>query len=229
MNKVHEQIRTFANKEPEGFFAPVRVDHSGYAVSKDKIREKNLRNIELLKAALEDVQNANPPMPDKEIAYLHFQLGISYNATKDFTSAHFHFEKAFSYNLPRQLDFVHMLAVKYGFSLLNIGYYKQAKQYVEDMLPSFSHYGDFLFMTGFVHKMNDEYLSAILYFLRATTSPNCTEKGLTTFQAYHQIGECYAMLGQYDMSRMFFEKCGDYAPSKECLRKLDELLKSQEE
>lgn len=229
MNKIHEQIRTFGNKEPEGFFAPVKVDHSGYAVSKDKIKEKNQRNIALLKSALEDALNANPPMPDKEIAYLHFQLGVSYSATRDFMSAHFHFEKAFSFNLPRHLDFVHMLAVKYGISLLNIGCRAQAKEYVQDMLPSFSHYADFLFMTGFVYKMNDEYLSAILYFIRATAAPNCTEKAMRTHLPYHQIGECYTMLGQYDMARMFFEKCGNYQPSKEALVKLDELIKSQEE
>lgn len=221
--KVHEQLTKIGGGLNTGFLAPIYVDHSGYAVSPEKVIEKNHRNIELLQAAVEDLQNSPEEIPDKEFAYLYFQMGVSYSAIRDFPSAHFYFEKAFSYHLPAHLDFVHLLAVKYGFSLLNIGFVAQAKDYVQDMYPSFAHYADFVFMMGCVYKSNREYPTAILYFLKATTLESCTEKGMNSFGAYYHIGDCYALMDQFDMAKIFFEKAGDFPPAKNALKHLEDL------
>lgn len=222
--KVHEQLKKIAGGVAPGFMAPIIVDHSGYAVSPDKLLEKNQRNIDLLFSTIEEFENAPEKPEDRELAYLYFQLGTSYSAIKDFTSAHFYFEKAFSYNLPSKLVFVHLLAVKYGFSLINIGYFEQAKAYVEDMYPTFATYADFVFMAGVVYKFNRQYPTAILHLLRATTLQECTEAGVTTYSAYFQIGDCYAAMEQYDMAKMFFEKAGDLPAAKDALQRLEKLM-----
>lgn len=222
-SKVHEQLTKVGGGHNTGFLAPVYVDHSGYAVSHDKVLEKNRRNIDLLHAALKDLEESSSEVPDTEFAYIYFQLGVSYNVVRDFTASHFYLEKAFSYNLPQRLDFVHLLAVRYGYSLLNIGFHTQALEYVKDMIGSYSYYADFLYMAGIVYKANRDYLSAILHFIKATTAERCTEAGQNSYIAFYQIGDCYAILGQYDMAKMFFEKSIQFPASKQALEHLEEV------
>jgi hypothetical protein len=140
---------------------------------------------------------------------------------KDFKNAIPYFEKALSYNLAPEAEYVQMLIVSYGYSLIYSDRLTDAIAFLEQIYPLFNTYGDFVFLMGCCYIRSGEYLKAVSQFVRATTLTNYKGEGVTTYLALYNLGLLYDTLGEKDMAITFFEKAApQYAPAQEQLERL---------
>jgi len=64
-------------------------------------------------------------------------------------------------------------------------------------------------------------LKAALYFVQATQLTHYHVAGCNSFKPFFLLGVIYQMLGDPNMARTFYEKCGDYEPALASLRELN--------
>ena len=171
---------------------------------------KAKRNLDILLASEHDY-------PD---SYTYFQIGQSYYIMGDYENACRYFEKGLNFDLSPESEFVQLMIVHYGYSLLNMDRGEDAQIFLEQVYPCFDFLADFLMVMGTVYIRNGHYMKAALQFIKATQAEKFFTLGTNSFRAYYHLGAVYEMIGQLDNAILFYQKCGDYDLAKERLAEL---------
>jgi hypothetical protein len=175
---------------------PVEAIHVGYAISPEEMRVKQQRNLDMLHEELEK----NPGDP-----YVQFQIGQSLYILKNYEEAVDYFEKALDNDLDYNLTYVVLLICD-----LAAGYGRLGRQ--ADAMALMNKYEDkcktpkYIFTHGTVYYENEEYLKALLLFLKVVAMPDAQDKGEMLLDCYENIIAIYNRMGQPDMANMFVEK-----------------------
>lgn len=204
---IHEQLTPLKPRELVSFDIPLKVYHTGYVGTPEKIEQKNKRNIDLLLSALEQT-------PDD--AYLYYQLGQSYILGDDYESACEWFSKGLSFDLDPALEYVQTMVVSYGQSLLQTEKWTEALNFT-GIYDSFSSQTDFVYLMGRIYLANQQPLKAIAEFLKAIHMPPGRQQGVNSFLPCYYIALIYDNMGNQEIALMYYKKCGDFPPAKERL------------
>lgn len=206
---IHEALIPLTKDPYRSYTAPVTLDHVGYLGDGDQLRQKALRDMELLLLELEK---------DPQNPYLHFQVGQSHMLMRDEENALLCFQKALSCNPDPAADYTHILLYNYGHLLLEQGRAKEAS-----FLPAYyEHYRDnmdYLCLTGLYYLHINQPLKALTEFVNALSAlgGDLADKRAPSYY----IGYIYELFGKPDIARTHYQNCGaDYAPAVEALKRL---------
>lgn len=209
---VHETLVPLTKDPYRSYQAPVTLDHVGYLGSGDRLRQKAVRDMELLLRELE----RHPDDP-----YLSFQVGQSYMLMRDEENALSYFRKAVEHEPDPHADYTHILLYNYGHLLLERGQTDEASI----LLAYHEHYRDnmdYLCLTGLLYLHQNQPLKALTEFVDALAAPGGDLADRRTPSYY--IGYIYELFGKTEIARTHYQNCGaDYAPATEALARLDAL------
>ena len=196
--------------KPEKISLPLSVDHCGYNGTAEELQQKVKRNNDLLLKMLE--QTPNDP-------YLYFQLGQSYNAIGDAEKTCFYFGKGLEYDVNPQAEYVQLMVVGYGYSLLNLKRFEEALMF-EGIYEEFNFSADFLFLMGLIYMNNAMFDKAIQEFLNATQCNHSSVKGINNYLSFYNIGVIYECAGLPEEAKNYYKMCHNYEPALAGLQRL---------
>ena len=200
---IHEQIVSIDGSKYETYNLPIKFSHSGYSNEEIDRKDKSKRNIEML--LLELKENSNDP-------YLLYQLGKSYYMEKSYEKAEVYFVKALDYDLDIRLEYVQDLIESYGYSLLNNKKYEKALDLL-GVYDEFKHLADFVFLIGIIYMNNNMLDESINEFKKCLEYKKCKMDGVNSYLAYYNIGIIYECMGNKDLAKKYYKKCGNYEPA----------------
>lgn len=207
---IHEVLVPLTGDPYRSYTAPVTIDHVGYLGSGDRLRQKALRDMELLLRELER---------DPENPYLYFQIGQSYLLMRESENALLYFQKAMSHDPNPDADYTHILLYNYGHLLLEEGRADEA----DFLLAYHEHYRsnmDYLCLTGLFYLHRNQPLKALTEFVNALAAPGGDLANRREPSYY--IGYIYELFGKPEIARTHYQNCGaDYAPAAEALARLN--------
>lgn len=207
---IHEQVTPRTGATAETFLAPVTLNHVGYQKAVLQQTNKLVRNITLLKQALQ-TQPQNP--------YLWYQLGKSHYLQEAYPAAIEAFQQALGFEINFALEYAEDLIETYGYALINQGDYAAALDII-----SFEHYyrsADFLFLKALILMNNARLQEAVDTFLYCTTLPPGNKEGVNSFKARYNIGVILEVSGMKPEALAFYQQCGAYPPAQEGVKRLN--------
>lgn len=207
---IHEQVRRMDGSEYKRIAIPLSVRHVGYNGSAEEIAKKANRNIELLRKMLSD----NPEDP-----YIYFQLGQSYHILKDEENACLCYGKGLSFDVNPEAEYVQLMVVGYGYSLLNLGRQEEALSF-EGIYDTFSGSADFVCLMGLIYLRCGLVKEAIAEFKKAAAFQTSKAEGACSFVPNYNLGCIYEVLGDTALAASYYEKCGDFPAAKARLNSL---------
>lgn len=208
--RIHEQIVSKDGKGYDTYVIPFFTTHVGYQGGQDDRKIKAKRNLDLLLEELKVNENDS---------YILFQIGNAYFYEQEYQKAIPYLEKALEQPLNINLSYVHSIIITYGYCLFYTEQYQQALM-LEAMFDDCAGDADYMFILGLIYMQNARFEDAINAFLLATSIPECTVEGVNSFSAYYNIGVILECLGDKENAKIYYEKCGDYAPAVEGLGRL---------
>lgn len=209
---IHEQLTSKSSQPMTAFQFPMTLTHIGYLGTPEEIEAKAKRNIDLLVLELKN----HPKDP-----YLYYQLGESYSLKNDYETAYQYYDRGFGLEVDEKLDYVQIMIVSYGYSMLYTGRIEKALT-LAGVYDAFCENADFVFMMGNIYLKARENAKALLEFIKATTLSKHFQEGTNSFRAFHNIGCIYEAYGDINMAKTFFEKAENFPLSVERLRNLQE-------
>lgn len=198
---IHEQIVKKDGKEYSTYNLPIVINHIGY--SNDEINRKNKisRNLQLLKESL--INKGNDP-------YIYYQLGKSFYMDNNYNEAKFNFERSLDFNLDTKYEYVQDLIESYGYSLINLGEYKNSLKFL-NLYEEFKNSADFVFLIGLIYMNNGLFNESIIEFKKAKNFEICKMEGVNDYLANYNIGVIYECLGNKAKALEFYSMCTNYS------------------
>lgn len=209
-NIIHEQVRALDGSSYSSVRIPLTVDHCGYAGTYEELRQKSMRNIELLEKMLEE----NPEDP-----YIYFQLGQSYNMIRDDEKACYYYGKGLEFEVEPQMQYVQMMVIGYGYALLHLGQFEDALLF-ENIYEEFATTADFVCLMGLIYLRNGQVVKAMGEFLKATTFKTANTEGANSYIPTYNMGCINEVLGDIETAATLYRKCGNFKPALERLKEL---------
>ncbi len=210
-NPIHEQIvsKKAGDKSviEKQFLAPIKVIHHGYDISPEELKEKQERNLRLLRKSLEK---------EPENPYILFQIGQSEYLMNNYEDAIIYLNKALEYAPTTELEYVVITICDLAQTYREVARYKEAMELMERYKDKCKT-ARFVFMNALVYLDNEEYLKALTTFLKATTLPDAKSLGENFSDCYRNIIDIYRRMGENDMADMFVEKYEALQAEKEKL------------
>lgn len=209
---IHEQV---VLKEPGKYSygtypIPLVLNHAGYNGSEEALLQKAQRNISLLEKDLE----RHPDNP-----YTYFQLGQSYNLIHDDENACRYYAKGLSYEVDPAAEYVQMMVIGYGYALLHLNREKEALE-LAAVYDAFAVSADFITLMGLIYLRNQQYMKALLEFVKALSCKNAHVVGANSFIPSYNIGLINEMMGNKEMALVHYRKCGDFPMALEKIKEL---------
>lgn len=206
---IHEVLSPLGRTPYTSYTTSVEMDHVGYLGPGNKLKDKALRDMELLRKELEQ----NPEEP-----YYYFQIAQSYMLMRDSENALLYFQKAMERHPEPLADYTHILVYNYGHLLLE----KELLTQASILLDYYEYYHnnmDYLCLIGLYYLHLNQPLKALPEFVKALTAP---ERDMTDQrEPSYYIGYIYELFGKKDIARTHYLNCGnDYAPALEGLARL---------
>ena len=213
--KIHEQVTHRMGKELTAYQIPLTAYHIGYLGTPEERRQKAERNNKLL---FEELATS----PDDP--YIYYQLGQSYGLCGDAEQEYAYYHKGCSLPLDVALEYVKVMLVSYGYSMLNTNRKSQALQ-LEDYYDKLSSYADYACMLGNIYIDNNELLKAIHIFRHALTLTEYHVEGTTNASPWHNLGCIYESLGNIEEALFCYRKAMEW--NSPCTKdRYDSLLQS---
>lgn len=209
---IHEQV---VPKEPTKhsygtYQIPLILNHSGYNGSEEALLEKAQRNIALLEKDLE-IHPDNP--------YTYFQLGQSYNLIHDDENACYYYGKGLAYDVDPTAEYVQMMVIGYGYALLHLNRAEEALG-LSGVYDAFATSADFITLMGLIYLRNNQYMKAMLEFVKALSCKNVHVVGANSFIPSYNIGLINEMMGDKEMALVHYRRCGDFPMALEKIKEL---------
>lgn len=156
---------------------------------------------------------------DDRLPYILYQLGKGYYMAGDFQMACAYFECGLYFDLNPKLEYVIDMVETYGYALINSGQEEQAL-FFENIYEEFGNTADFKFLMGLIYMNNEMFDAAVEEFKKAVKMPEGRTKGANSYLAYYNIGVIYECLGDQERAKMYYHKCGGYAPAEKRLNNM---------
>ncbi len=207
---VHEQLERRDKRAKAVYDAPVTILHVGYDETEADMQEKCHRNIALLTAQL-DREGPDP--------YLYFQLGQCWRRLGETEKAFASFDAGLSMEVDPSLDYVKTMVESYGYTLLDLKRNQEALG-LSELYDVFALRADFVFLMGLIYMNNCLFDDAIEQFKKASTMEEFAVDGVNSYLANYNIGVIYECTGHIPEARIYYKKCGGYAPALERLKVL---------
>ena len=206
---VHEQICNADEKyDYLRLKLKFKVKHVGY-YGNEKV-EKARRNIELLLKMLEKGEDP----------YVYFQLGQAYHILQDEENTYYYYGKGLSIDTDEKLQYVQLMVIGYGYSMLNTGRIEEALSF-EGIYDSFSYIADFVCLMGLIYLRNGIIDKAVAEFMKADGMDYYFSDGSNSVVPRFNLGCINEVLGNIDEAVIYYKKCGSFTPA---LERLNELL-----
>lgn len=209
---IHEQV-VLIDPEKYQYHAyqiPMLLNHSGYSGSEESLRQKAARNIALLEKDL----LAHPDNP-----YTYFQIGQAYNMVHDDENACLYYGKGLSYDVDPKAEYVQMMVIGYGYSLLHLNRTEEALG-LSGVYDAFADSADFLTLMGLIYLRNGQYMQAMLEFVKALSCKNAHVVGANSFIPSYNLGLINEMMGNKEMALIHYRRCGDFPMALEKIHEL---------
>lgn len=210
INPIHEVLIPIDGAHSSSYDAPISADHVGYQGSKEKLRKKAERDMELIRTEIEK---------DPKNPYLYFQMGQSCMLMRNHDDALFWFRKAMELAPRPGADYTLVLLCNYASILLDNNLADEAAN-ILSYHDSFADTKDFLCLAGRIYLRMGQPLKALPEFVQALHAPKyCLDN---SHAPSYYIGLIYEMFGKKDIARSHYESCGDtYLPAVEALKRLN--------
>lgn len=156
---------------------------------------------------------------DDRLPYILYQLGKGYYMADDFQMACAYFECGLYFDLNPKLEYVIDMVETYGYALINSEQAEQAL-FFENIYEEFGNTADFKFLMGLIYMNNEMFDAAVEEFKRAVRMPEGRTQGTNSYLAYYNIGVIYECLGDRERAKMYYHKCGGYAPAENRLHNM---------
>ena len=203
---IHEQLMRIDGQPHVDYHTPLVLDHAGYA-TEELLRQKAERN----KAILDQTENS---------PYVLFQAGHTEYLLNNFERAKELLLESIRVGVDPALEYTGMMFTTLGYCYLKLEDYEEGICKMMAFYDDFKRWSDFLYVLGLLNYQKGDIAKSTLYFMQATMAP----KSLTTdtkvqFPNYY-LGRICERLGDRGSARMYYEKCGSYAPALERLRQI---------
>lgn len=200
---IHEQIvpqKTGNATTDRNFLLPVEILHYGYALTPDKMRIKQERNLKLLHRQFET---------EGESPYLYFQMGQSELILKNYERAAEAFELGLACGADCGLMYVHSMIEGLARAYVLTGRAGEALALMERYEP-YCDSARYIFYHAGVLSENGKPLKALAKYVKATMMPDTDTLGDELLYCYEHIIELYHKFGEDDLSDVFrkkYEEC----------------------
>lgn len=211
--RIHEQLVNIENKgvSPVLVKTGITIYHDGYGGTKEEVKEKALRNIELLKESISR---------EGEEPYTLYQIGKSYYMYGNCEKAIEYFEKALAFDVDSKLEYVIDMVETYGYALINTNQAERALS-LEGVYDEFGASADFKFLMGLIYMNNQKFNQAVEEFLKATEFKECKMKGTNSYLAYYNAGVIMECLGYKEEAIILYNRCEGYYKADERIKEID--------
>lgn len=213
---IHEQITHRQGKMLYAYQIPLTVYHDGYLGTPEERRQKAERNNALL---FEELKKS-PKDP-----YLYYQIGQSFGLCGDTEQEYEYYHKGCSLPLDASLNYVRIMLVSYGYSMLHTHREAQAMQ-LETYYDRLSSYADYVCLLGCIYLENHEHLRAICAFRHALTLTDYYIEGSNNATPWHNLGCIYEALGNAEEALLCYEHAMTYH-SPDTKERYDALMQRQ--
>ena len=207
---IHEQVRARNGNPYKRVSFPLTIDHFGYNGSSRELTQKAHRNITLLEKMLAS---------DSDNPYLYFQMGQAYNLLKDTEKTCYYYGKGLEYEVEPKLEYVQMMVVGYGYALLDLERYDEALLF-QNIYDEFSFSADFVCLMGLIYLRCGMVVEAMEEFLKATEFDTARTEGANSFIPYFNMGCINEVLGEMQMAKELYQKCGNFKPAQDRLKEM---------
>lgn len=209
---IHEQVTPIHETPYSLFLIPLVCEHDGYVETLQNAGDKARRDLKIL---LDNLTQYND-------SYSYYQIGQCYYILEDYKTAINYYEKGLSFDLDPHSEYVQIMVVNYAKCLLLTEQIQKAHDFYKSIYHLFDTFADFVFLNGQINYLLENYIQAGLDFLKATSLTDFKLEGCNSYRAYYHLGLIYAKMGDYQLSKKFFLKCGNYTPAKQALSKLQQ-------
>ncbi len=196
---IHEQLVAKSadiERQRTGFMLPMEVIHHGYAISKEEMRAKQERNLEILKKSIG--QGGDAP-------YYYFQIGQSEFILQHTQAAIEAYEKALSLNPPTDRTYVDLMICALGIAYMKVGRIADAVA-VMDQYAEYCKSARYVYTHAGVLYGSGQKLKSLFLYVTASTLPDFVSLGESKLHCYENIIEMYREFGEEDMATIFKEK-----------------------
>lgn len=200
---IHEQIVPRGTGEAttdRNFLVPIELLHYGYALTPDKMRVKQERNLQLLHRQLE-TEGATP--------YLYYQIGQSELILKNYKKAAEAYERGLASGADCELMYMHSMIEGLARAYILTGRTQKALALM-DRYEAECDSARYIFYHAGVLSENGQPLKALIKYVKATMMPDTDMLGDELLYCYEHIIELYHMFGEDDLSDVFrrkYEEC----------------------
>ena len=149
--------------------------------------------------------------------YLYFQLGQSFHILQDEEKACYYYGKGLEFDVDPRAEYVQLMVIGYGYSLLDLGRYDEALQF-QNIYDEFSSTSDFVCLMGLIYLRNGIISEAIAEFSKATHFKHSKTTGTNSYIPLYNLGCIYEVLGELDTASDFYRKCNTFAPALQRLK-----------
>jgi len=211
---IHEQVSyKDASKRDDvmrTFLIPMEVVHHGYAVTGKEMKEKQLRNLELLYASLETA-------PDD--AYIYFQIAQSEFIIGNVPKAVEMYEKSLSINDNVSYTYVQVAIVSLAKSYVKLGRMQEAEELMEKYASEIKT-AKYTFTHAGVTLDCGNRLKALMLYVKTTMMSDVDTLGENLLHCYQHIIDLHTEMGNLEMAELFR---GKY---EACLREKERVINS---
>lgn len=200
---IHEQIvplKTGGATTEQNFLLPIEIFHYGYALTPDKMRVKQERNLQLLHRQLE-TEGGSP--------YLYYQIGQSELILKNYERAANAYERGLACGADCGLLYVQSMIEGLARAYVLTGRAQEALVLM-DRYETDCDSARYLFYHAGVLSENNQPLKALVKYVKATMMPDTDTLGDELLYCYEHIIELYHRFGEDELSDVFrrkYEEC----------------------
>lgn len=191
----------------------IQFDKLPYIYEKDneKKQQKIERKISQLNIKIEN----NPEEP-----YNYFLMGMAYKMLNDLEMARAFLLKGLELPINPDVAYIQLMVVVYGNILLDLEEYEEALL-LENVYDLFDGIADFLCLMGQIYLRTGFIAEAIREYTKATNTLGCIEKRSRDIVPNYNLGCIYEVLGDIEIAKKLYARCGDYSKAKERLEQLN--------